>query len=891
MLDYYKALDWWDIVGGTIHNVTLEVEFCGVATPFNVLNEDKTDLSPCFQYTLFSGVICLLMMIFGSYWLWLVCKNDITAQDGPRLPFLLICSLMMAFCNFLHLMLSFINALESYLNFEQFGTSINGISWLICCWILHAERKLAAVNTGLGCKVFWVATTLANLKMVLSALLGKTGVEIWDVSRLMYYFCLIELPLHWIILLLAFIRCRDNATSPLDRIGVNSKTIHSIQSSDPIWRRWLDSRDEPVTSGTLEDPLISNSSRRKSNYENVEIKKVAVKSRINSKDHGKRTTQYAILVQTSDRSWTSWKKREDFGHLHSLLSNHSTRNSIKRPPKAPEMRYSKGSNSECLRAEDEDKYIRILNKYLSAVYKRREYRETILEFFDFTQATKKKSNLSSKTGSNDVMKMWSHGLTNGGSESMRVPVSGEIPGHQRLSLNVQENKDWVVSLRKKLRANIVIKDRTTLLKTFHDCFVGREAVDWLVSSGEAKSRQEAVHLGQMLLSQGIIMQDSNEGVFRDTNAFYRFAGVASNNKIGLTAISQTIMQQRGAQVHIVSPLNQNRREISKVTVILIGSQPGMAAGAVPTFDLKVTGISSSWTITKSYQDILALEKVLIKLHPQMVDIQRKLPKKPLMKKLATKVQRYFDDLTSTSTFQVAELFWWLELPSRDEYGMGIWEDFQNDESTTYTPRNNNDMFKSDESITAAQTQSSPAGSQEKRRSHDGGEVKDEETSNSDDRLTQMTVKTKETNSTNTSLSTEKRTTDQMKREVLIRSFESNKETGHTVFNIEVREFISTNEYLSWTVRKRFSQFVKLKKDLKDSYPKEKLPKLPPKGINQKDQTVMTERTISLEVFLQRLISNTVVKDGSELQAFLGMKDPSRNFEVHAMVSLVEAQLP
>jgi len=885
MLDHHKALDWWDTVGGAIHNVTLEVEFCGVATPFNVLNEDKTDLSPCFQYTLFSGVICLLMIIFGSYWLWLVWKNNSTKQNCPRVLLLLICSLVMAFCNFLHLMLSFINALESYLNFEQFGTSVNGISWLICCGILHAKRKLGAVDVGLGCKVFWVATTLANFKMVLSAVLGKTAVEIWDVSRLMYYFSLVELPLHWIILFFAFIRCQDNPKS-YDRIGVNSKTIRSVRSSDTIWERWLGSRDDPVSTRTLEDPLISSSSQQ-SNYENVEIEKVAVKSRTNSKSHGKRTTQYAILVQTSDNSWTTWKEREDFGYLHSLLTNYSTKSSVKRPPNAPQIRHSTGSRSlSSFSAEDEDKYQRILNKYLSAVYKRREYKEIILEFFDFNQATKTKSKLSSKTGSNNILKMYpAHGLSYSGSESMRVPAPGE--SHQRLSLNVREDKDWFVSIRKKLRANIVIKDRTHLLKTVHDCFIGREAVDWLVSSGEAKSRPEAVHLGQMLLSQGIIMQDSNEGVFRDTNAFYRFAGPAPSNKIGLTTISQTIMQQRGAQVHIVSPLNQNRKEISKVAVILSGSQPGVEAGAGPNFDLKVTGISSNWTISKSYQDILVLEKVLVKLHPQMVDIQRKLPKKPQIKKIVTEVQRYFDDLTSTSTFQVAELFWWLELPSRDEYGMGIWEDFKNDESANNTPRNNNEMWsKSNESLTMEQTGSSPVDSQEKRRSHEVGEEKDEDTSYTDDRLTQMTMKTKDTNSTTTTISRE-----QMKREVLIRSFESNKETGHTVFVIEVREFISLNEYLSWTVRKRFSQFVKLKKDLKDSYPKQKLPKLPPKGINQRDQTVMTERTISLEVFLQRLISNTVVKDGSELQAFLGMKDPSRNFEVHTMVSLVEAQLP
>jgi len=886
MLENHKALNRWESSGVTTHNVTLVMEFCGVATPFSVLNEDKTDLSPCFQYTIFSGIICLFMIIFGFYWLWHVWKLTVTELKGPRVSALLFCSLLMAFCNFLQVMLSFIDALESDLNFEQFGTSINVISWLICSWILHAEWKRGAAEAGLICKVFWVSTAVANLKMVLSALLGRTGVQIWDVSRLMYYFSLIELPLHWIILVFAFIRRWDPAKS-LDRIGLNSKPI-PVQSSDPIWGRWLDSRDTPVSTGTLEDPLISNSSRKKSYYEKVEIENVTVKSRIDSKEHGKRTTQYAILVQTSDTRWTTWKKREDFGYLHTLLTNYSKKNSLKRPPNAPEIRHSRSSrSSDSFRAEDENKYIRILNKYLSAVHKRWDYKEIILEFFDFNQASKTKGTPSSRASYEKTSSI--HGISSSESGSMRVPAPGELPDQQR-SHNIQDNKDYVSSLQKKLRANVVIKDRTTLLKTVHDCFVGREAVDWLVSSEEAKSRQEAVHLGQMLLSKGIITQDSNEGVFRDTNAFYRFAGIASKNNIGLTAISKTLMQPHGlSQVHIVSPLNQNRREITKVAVALNGNQPGMAPGAGPKFDLKVTSISSNWTITKSYMEILALEKVLIKLHPQMVDIQRKLPKKPPMKKIVAKVQRYFDDLTSTSTFQIAELFWWLELPNKDQFGMGIWVDFQNDEGTNQTPWNTNDVRNNfDEVVAGPQTQPSPVASQ--GLSHEAIESKDDDVS-IDDRLTQMTAQSKETIPTQTSSSTEKQRPEQMKREVLIRSFESNQETGHTVFVIEVREFISANEYLSWTVRKRFSQFVKLKKDLKDSYPKQKLPKLPRKRINQKDQALMTERTINLEVFLQRLISNAVVKDGSELQAFLGMKDPSRNFEVNAVVSLVEAQLP
>ena len=45
---------------------------------------------------------------------------------------------------------------------------------------------------------------------------------------------------------------------------------------------------------------------------------------------------------------------------------------------------------------------------------------------------------------------------------------------------------------------VEIKDRAFHLKTYKNCFVGREAVDLLVATGHAQSRDDAVRIGCIL---------------------------------------------------------------------------------------------------------------------------------------------------------------------------------------------------------------------------------------------------------------------------------------------------------------------------------------------------------------------------------------------------------
>ncbi|MEM8805250.1 MAG: mechanosensitive ion channel protein [Cyanobacteria bacterium P01_G01_bin.38] len=68
---------------------------------------------------------------------------------------------------------------------------------------------------------------------------------------------------------------------------------------------------------------------------------------------------------------------------------------------------------------------------------------------------------------------------------------------------------------------IQIKDRQFRLKSYHQCFVGSEAVDWLVADLDI-SRQAAVRIGQRLIDEGWIHHVLDQQVFQDEYFFYRF---------------------------------------------------------------------------------------------------------------------------------------------------------------------------------------------------------------------------------------------------------------------------------------------------------------------------------------------------------------------------------
>lgn len=68
---------------------------------------------------------------------------------------------------------------------------------------------------------------------------------------------------------------------------------------------------------------------------------------------------------------------------------------------------------------------------------------------------------------------------------------------------------------------VEVKDRRYRLNVYPDCFVGSEAVDWLMRTQKA-TRKEATRLGQLLYKEGLIQHVLDEHPFDDDYLFYQF---------------------------------------------------------------------------------------------------------------------------------------------------------------------------------------------------------------------------------------------------------------------------------------------------------------------------------------------------------------------------------
>ncbi len=80
----------------------------------------------------------------------------------------------------------------------------------------------------------------------------------------------------------------------------------------------------------------------------------------------------------------------------------------------------------------------------------------------------------------------------------------------------------VFELLDLFKRNVVVKDRKYRLTTYKQVFIGSEAVQWLVTSGTAQTRDDAVRIGQLLQDAGFIEHCLREHDFKDEYKFYRF---------------------------------------------------------------------------------------------------------------------------------------------------------------------------------------------------------------------------------------------------------------------------------------------------------------------------------------------------------------------------------
>lgn len=92
----------------------------------------------------------------------------------------------------------------------------------------------------------------------------------------------------------------------------------------------------------------------------------------------------------------------------------------------------------------------------------------------------------------------------------------------------------------QFKENVKLEDRKFRLKTHKQVFVGAEAVDYLIQSGAATTRQDAVELGKALQQMNLFEHVFRDHGFEDDYLFYR---MLDPNERGAHAIDESTGQK------------------------------------------------------------------------------------------------------------------------------------------------------------------------------------------------------------------------------------------------------------------------------------------------------------------------------------------------------------
>jgi len=99
------------------------------------------------------------------------------------------------------------------------------------------------------------------------------------------------------------------------------------------------------------------------------------------------------------------------------------------------------------------------------------------------------------------------------------------------------------NLAADFKKNVKTADRTYMMKSYKDCFVGKEAVDYLVNSKAAASRAEAVELGQLLQETSLFEHVTRSHDFKDEGLFYRFLDGADQMDREVTKLRELLLER------------------------------------------------------------------------------------------------------------------------------------------------------------------------------------------------------------------------------------------------------------------------------------------------------------------------------------------------------------
>ncbi|KJE92479.1 hypothetical protein CAOG_08700 [Capsaspora owczarzaki ATCC 30864] len=108
------------------------------------------------------------------------------------------------------------------------------------------------------------------------------------------------------------------------------------------------------------------------------------------------------------------------------------------------------------------------------------------------------------------------------SSSTNLQQLGALNGSANNLSPADELRQSLDILAARMMSSLEVKDRKFLLRTYKDCFVGTEAVDWLLSRGVAEDEEDAVRIGNLMIKNNLFQHVTLDHLFKNENLFYRY---------------------------------------------------------------------------------------------------------------------------------------------------------------------------------------------------------------------------------------------------------------------------------------------------------------------------------------------------------------------------------
>lgn len=122
----------------------------------------------------------------------------------------------------------------------------------------------------------------------------------------------------------------------------------------------------------------------------------------------------------------------------------------------------------------------------------------------------------------DISKRWLNNHPNSTWEDLYNSVNNNLITVKNLELiDLYDQKISKLVNDMKGKDGIEIKDRRYYLKTYSQCFIGSEAVEWMQKKYKI-SQREAIKLGQNLVDKKIIHHVTDDHQFKNDFLFYTF---------------------------------------------------------------------------------------------------------------------------------------------------------------------------------------------------------------------------------------------------------------------------------------------------------------------------------------------------------------------------------